>query len=243
MKNRFSVVQPQAVEPNTIGIVVSHEDISFTNSSGGTEMLPDGAYVVRLNNRGFYDYETGAVLHGNLLLEKDIEVARRVGTHNGSSFWKEQMEKGVKNAEKHYRSTLEAEAKFDPSYVRFHYMNGNYGSRRNFYPIIGARVAHNTLILPLDKIVTNPACSKEEWLHWLAEEYEYLPDRLPEAPQDYYDRMTDWWCKSEQERAKEPVRCKFVDGEFHLDDGHHRFVISLANNIKEIPVEVRYVRE
>lgn len=127
----------QAIKAGTLGYVDVDGDLntrpmplrtmSFTNNVGGTEHLPKGRYLVRLNDRGFHDYETGAVLHGNLVDEKDIETARRIGTSEyGSEYWKEQVEAGEPHAQDHYDRTLKAEQNFDPSYVMFHLRDDNF---------------------------------------------------------------------------------------------------------------------
>lgn len=114
----------QAVAAGTIGIVVVDGDLdtlpiwptrtlTFTNDCGGTAFLPKGKYLVRLNDRGFHDYETGAVLHGNLIDENQIDKARVIGITG-------------------YKPSEEL---FDPSYVRFHYHDGKFGSKCNFYPL------------------------------------------------------------------------------------------------------------
>lgn len=54
-------------------------DIMIFNDVGGSSFLPPGRYKVRVVH-GFDDYETGVRLHGELLDEKDIEIARKAGT-------------------------------------------------------------------------------------------------------------------------------------------------------------------
>lgn len=54
-------------------------DIMILNDVGGSSYLPPGRYKVRVVH-GFDDEETGRRLHGELVDEKDIAIARKAGT-------------------------------------------------------------------------------------------------------------------------------------------------------------------
>ena len=54
-------------------------DVMILNDVGGSNWLPPGRYRVRVTH-GFHDYETGDRLHGELLDEKDVKLARKIGT-------------------------------------------------------------------------------------------------------------------------------------------------------------------
>lgn len=53
--------------------------VTIKNDIGGSGKLPKGRYLVRIVKE-WDDDETGQVLHGVLLDEKDIEKARKAGT-------------------------------------------------------------------------------------------------------------------------------------------------------------------
>lgn len=53
--------------------------VTFSNDVGGTEFMPPGRYHVRIV-KTFEDYETGQVVHGELLEGKDRARAKRKGT-------------------------------------------------------------------------------------------------------------------------------------------------------------------
>jgi hypothetical protein len=55
------------------------ETLSIQNDMGGHSNLPDGQYRVRVV-KGWFDYESGKHYICELLEEKDIETARKVGT-------------------------------------------------------------------------------------------------------------------------------------------------------------------
>lgn len=54
-------------------------NIMIINDVGGSSFLPPGRYKVRVVH-GFDDDETGLRLHGELMDEKDVKVARKAGT-------------------------------------------------------------------------------------------------------------------------------------------------------------------
>jgi len=59
--------------------VAGQFSVCITNDVGGTENLPKGRYRVRLTKQ-WNDYETGQVLHGELIEKDDIAKARKAGT-------------------------------------------------------------------------------------------------------------------------------------------------------------------
>lgn len=52
--------------------------VTVQNDVGGHSALPKGRYRVRIT-KAFDDYETGCVLHGELVEERDLAAARRAG--------------------------------------------------------------------------------------------------------------------------------------------------------------------
>lgn len=59
--------------------VADRFSVSITNDVGGTTTLPRGRYRVQIVKE-WGDYETGQVIHGKLLDEKDIAKAKKAGT-------------------------------------------------------------------------------------------------------------------------------------------------------------------
>lgn len=53
--------------------------VTFSNDVGGTEFMPAGRFRVRIV-KTFEDYETGQVVHGELLEAKDRARAKKAGT-------------------------------------------------------------------------------------------------------------------------------------------------------------------
>lgn len=88
------------------------DTVEIINDVGGTSWLPDGAYRVRVLS-SLYDYETGIRFIGELLDERDIAVARRVGT---TGFLPEDYRK---YGNKHYKRTRRARRRFNPKRVHF----------------------------------------------------------------------------------------------------------------------------
>lgn len=84
--------------------------VSVTNDVGGTAILPEGSYKVRVT-KVWCDSECGWRGHGRLLRTQDIEVSRGAGT---TGFKPSDYDK---YGQGHVDRTRRAMEKFDPAYV------------------------------------------------------------------------------------------------------------------------------
>jgi len=107
-------------EVGLLGYVVCEKRLSditsimILNDVGGSSWLPPGRYKVRVVH-GFDDYETGRNLHGELVDEKDIAIARKAGTTGYA--------KKAKNARKGLELIDRDQKEFNPKKV---YFRANY---------------------------------------------------------------------------------------------------------------------
>lgn len=95
------------------------------------------------------------------------------------------------------------------------------------------------IIVPTTSLIT--ACIPTDWAAWMDEEKKNLRLRYPEEeyfPDDYYERLEEWWVSSMDARLIEPIECTEQDGKYLIWDGHHRYALSIINNILEVPITI-----
>lgn len=92
--------------------------------------------------------------------------------------------------------------------------------------------------IPLADI--EPELPKEFWLKWLQDEIATVRFRfgndeeaLEFFPDDYYQRLEDWWSKDPHQ---EPIVVKRVVGFVRIVDGWHRVAISHKIGLTSVPV-------
>jgi hypothetical protein len=83
-----------------------------------------------------------------------------------------------------------------------------------------------------------PDCIDTNWAEWWEIEKRNLRLRYPEEeffPDDYYEKMENWWLSSPQNRAIDPIQ---IDENSIIIDGYHRYAISIIHGLKEVPVVI-----
>ena len=90
-----------------------------------------------------------------------------------------------------------------------------------------------TYLLLTDSIISN----KQDWINWLANEcpiHRFGGD----FPVDYYIKLEKFWLE-ECNRWRDPIYCRILDHVgLEITDGHHRYAISLKNDILFVPITI-----
>lgn len=93
------------------------------------------------------------------------------------------------------------------------------------------------MLVPLNQLI--PDCIETNWAEWWEQEKKNLRLRYPDEeffPDDYYERMENWWIASEENRAIDPI---LITKQNVIVDGYHRYAISVIHEIERVPVIIQ----
>lgn len=100
-----------------------------------------------------------------------------------------------------------------------------------------------TEAIQLEISLIRPELSPQQWIDWLEEEkglvrhrFGYDDEAKQYFPDDYYDRMIEWW-KTQQFSNVDPITVYYDDkGVVQIEDGSHRLAISHLLKWETVPV-------